>query len=134
MASAFDPQRLNWFHALFVDRHTVRKVYNFVFGSMNHQNWRCDLGNFIDAGKNIEKPSSFGVGESDSHARHQSGVENNGADFIAAGKIDRRHCAYALTVEYYVLGADSVASSTIEKRLMSHYSSAISLIFIGQLL
>lgn len=42
-------------------------------------------------------------------------MEDDSADFVAAGKIHGRNGAYALAVENYVFGADAVARPTKRK-------------------
>lgn len=87
----------------------MAKIYNFIFGAMNNQNRRCYFRHFIYAGESVKEPSPLGFGESDPHAGHEGRVQDDRADLVARGEVDRGHGADALAVEDDVLRADAVA-------------------------
>lgn len=59
-------------------------------------------------GEGIEPVGLLGLGEGDSHARGERGVEHDGSALVAGSQINRGHGADALSIQNDVLWADPV--------------------------
>lgn len=60
-------------------------------------------------GESIEEPSPLSLGEGDPHPGHERRVQDDRADLVSRGEIDRGHGTDALPVEYYILWTDAIS-------------------------
>lgn len=54
---------------------------------------------FFLPGERVEEPSSFGLRESHSHARHQGRVKNDSPNLIPRGQVNRGYGSNTLPVQ-----------------------------------
>lgn len=128
------PQRLHGLGTALVECQPVREVDHFILRAVDDEHRRRDLGHLLDAagagcvrpprpppprprpprparrslGERVKAVGLLGVGEGDTHARGERGVQHHGGTLVARGQVHGGHRADALPVQDDAVRADAV--------------------------